>query len=533
MKERLKPMRMPAVLAATALLLATTGDRLLPARALTTPAAADEALSVAPAFPDFTLFGWVSPPASLADSARYAEVAGAGLNLVLPALDDTGGIADVGMQLDLAQQNGLRVIAWDERFQALADTDVNADSVIDVIVADRSGHPALAGYYLGDEPSPAAFSLLAGIHRKLRERDPVHPGWNNLFGYQIFGAEGPFLDYTVGYLDSIRPAVLCNDQYDFLQTGDRGQFVKNAVLLNELARARGIPFWCVIQLTAHHIFRDLDEGELRWQVSHLLAYGARGVGYFTYWTPPADTFWNWQPAVISAEGARTAWYDVLAAFNPRVRTAGEVLARTAWITTQHAGSVPEGGQGFVADDWIAAVEGRAAIGQFADPGGARYALVANSDSLEARTVALVIPGAEPVMRLGEAPGSWHPVPATASAFGARIDLDLPAGDFVLLRLGGTGSGGASGSNPGLDLAPNPARATCRFSIGAAVSGATFEILDAHGRRIWARALAPGRSTLTWDGRDQHGARVRGGMYFARIRDDRGTAVRRFAWLGAR
>jgi hypothetical protein len=530
----LRTIRTIAVLAATAALLATTGDRLLPPRVLTPPAAAEHAIEGAPGFPEFALFGWVSPPASLADSARYAEMAAAGLNLVLPALDDTGGLADVGPQLDLAQRNGLRVIAWDERFQRIIEPGIDADSMIQAIVATHRDHPALAGYYLGDEPAPSLFPLLANVHARLRELDPAHPGWNNLFGLQAFDEVTPFLEYTRDYADTVKPAILCNAQYDFLRTGDRLQFIENVSRLNALARGYGIPFWTIVQLVEHHIFRGLEAGELRWQVSHLLAYGARGIGYFTYWTPPPSTFWNWQPAVITVDGARTPWFDVLAAFNPRVRAAGEALARAAWITTQHAGGTPPGGQGFVPDDWVAAVEGRAAIGQFSDPGGARYVLVANSDSLAPRTIALVLPGAEPVTRLGAGAGAWMPVAGAAAPGGVRVEVDLDAGDFALLRLGGAGNGNAaSGSNPGLDLAPNPARDTCRFSIAAAVGGATLEIIDAHGRRVWARALPPGRSTVQWNGVTDRGARAAGGMYFARVRDDRGTAVRRFAWLGTR
>jgi hypothetical protein len=177
------------------------------------------------------------------------------------------------------------------------------------------------------------------------------------------------------------------------------------------------------------------------------------------------------------------------------------------------------------------VGGRAAIGQFAGEDGARLVLVVNSDSLNAQTITLEIPGAEPIMRLGASRGNWTPVVGNDTSDGVRVALVIPPGDFVLVRLGGTGSSGASGSNPGLDIAPNPARGTCRFSIAAAVSGAMFEIIDAHGRRIWARALPPGRSTLQWDGRTDRGGLAPGGVYFARIRDDRGTRVRRLVWLG--
>lgn len=521
--------RMPMLLAGAALLLSATGDRLAPP-----PASPRVAATVATGLPRFTLFGWVSPPASFADSARYAEMAQAGLNLALPALDDTGGLADMGpAQLDLAARNGLRVLVWDARFERLIEPGIDGDSLLDVITGDYGSHPALAGYYLGDEPQPDLYPLLAWVHAGLRARDPSHPGWNNLLGRSAYGSATALEDRLRAYADTVQPAVLCNDQYDFTTNGDRGQFFENVTRLSLVAREFGVPFWCVVQLVEHQGYRALTQGELRWQVSHLLAYGAHGVGYFTYWTPPPSAFWNWAPAVIAPDGSRTSWFVVLAAFNPRVRAAGEVLADLAWIATGHAGSVPAGGQAFVADDWVAAVEGRAAVGEFADATDGRWLLVANSDSLAAQTIALTLPRADSVTWL-EAGGAWQTAPALHVTDGLRVEVPLEAGDFRLLRVyGAAPDDGASGARPGLDLTPNPARGACRFTVSAAVGGAMLEIIDAGGRRVWARTLAPGRSTVVWDGATDGGGPAPRGIYFARLRDDRGAAVRRLAWLGTR
>jgi hypothetical protein len=376
--------------------------------------------------------------------------------------------------------------------------------------------------------------VLSRAHAELRERDPSHPGWNNLLGRAAFQSAAGLDAYVRSYADTVHPVVLCNAQYDFLRTGDQRLFFENVTQLGALARDYGVPFWVIVQLVEHSGFRALTDGELRWQVSHLLAYGARGVGYFTYWTPLPDPAWNWQPAVIDDDGTRTRWFDLLAAFNPYVREAGETLAQLAWITTQHSGSVPPGAQGFVPDDWVASAEGRAAIGQFAGALGERYLLVANSDSLSSQALALTLPGADSVERLMPAGPAWTPAPATPVTGGLRVAFTLESGGVTLLRVHGAGGGsGASGSNPGLELAPNPARGICRFSVAAAVGGATLEIIDAGGRRIWSRRLPPGRSAVQWDGETDRGDRAPGGLYFARIRDDRGTAVRRLAWLGSR
>ena len=73
---------------------------------------------------------------------------------------------------------------------------------------------------------------------------------------------------------------------------------------------------------------------------------------------------------------------------------------------------------------------------------------------------------------------------------------------------------------GLQVTPNPAAAVQNLALTLPRAGdVRAAIFDAGGRRV--RALAEGRfaagaSTLTWDGRDDRGGRVRAGLYFVRV-----------------
>jgi hypothetical protein len=324
--------------------------------------------------------------------------------------------------------------------------------------------------------------------------------------------------------------VLCNNHYDFLRGHDRGSFVENAAALGGIADEHGIPFWSYVLLVEHGPYRGLDPGELRWQVSHLLAYGARGIGYFTYWTPAPDPKWNWKPAVIDYDGTRGPWYDVLVAFNPGVRAAGETIAGLTWLSTQHAGSVPPGGVAFAPDDWIRAVGGRAAIGRFAGASGARYVLVANSDSLAAATVVLALPRTRRAWRLGGAADAWSEVAAEPEVGGARFPVALDSGGFALLRLE---ADPAAAPGPVLAVGPNPANGAVRFAASHIAPGARLEIMDAAGRPVWSSALTPNAGPLTWNGQREGGGVARPGIYFARVTDAGGVTIARFSWLGAR
>jgi hypothetical protein len=474
----------------------------------------------------FTLFGWLSPPPESTTADRVGEMAGLSFNLTLPAQHDAGRVADNLQRLDWARDHGMRCLIWDDRMNGAWHWLPTFEDTLDQIVADYKDHPAFWGYYLGDEPPSWEWPLLQRLRAALRARDPVHPAWNNLIGRVMYPSRAAYEDTLSEYAGLFDPVVLSSDQYDFTVTGDRNQFVENIVALRTVADSRAIPFWAIVQLIPHSIYRPLDPGELRWQVSELLAYGARGVGYFTYWPPDPDPAIQWGKTIIGNDGRPTDWYGTIREFNVGVRAAGEALARSRWKRTTHSGSVPPSGVAFTPDDWIADVDGRAAIGEFDGPGNERYVLIANSDSLAARTIRLRFQSSVGARALVLAPG--QPPPSVETSGGATwLSLSLDAGGFALMSL--TAPGGAASA---LAVMPNPASGVVSFAVQATGSNARVEVLDANGRRIWSRTVA-GPATLFWRGELDAGGTAKPGVYFARVTGASPSGATRFTWMGAK
>jgi hypothetical protein len=364
-----------------ALLLAATGagDRPAAAGRIAAPAAAAERAPASDALPRFALFGWVSPPRAFASAERYAELAGAGFNVTVLAWEDSGTVADNRARLEWTRALGVRNLLLDMDLVNVPPGDSSALAWADTVAARYRDDPAFLGYYLGDEPRRDEFAQKAWYFALLRERDPAHPSWNNLNGRQAFASRDAWLDYTRAYVDEVKPAVLCNDQYDLLVDGDRDQLVENVAGLAAIAREHGLPFWGIVQLVEHGAFREVSAPLLRWQVAQWLAYGARGIGVFTYWTPAPDPVYDWQPAMITVDGERTARYDMVRDLNARLLPLGEELSRLQWLATEYAGFLPAGGTAFAPDSLLEEVEGRAAIATFADSSGAPCLFVANPD----------------------------------------------------------------------------------------------------------------------------------------------------------
>ncbi len=519
-----------AVALATSVL--SPADRPIAAGRVVSGAAAAFPSAPAAALPRFALFGWVSPPRESTTAARYAELAGAGFNVTGLAWADSGLASENQLRLDYTRPHGVRNLLFDQQLENIRFPDTSTYHWADSVAARYRGDSAFLGYYLGDEPPASQFTELGNYFALLAARDPSHPSWNNLNGRLTFATLAEWLTYTRDYVAAVHPAVLCNDQYDFLDSGDRHQLVENVAGLAAVARENGVPFWGIVLLTKHGSYRQVTTGMLRWQIAQWLSYGARGIGYFTYWTPAPDVNLDWQPAMIEwGTGNRTAMYDTVKTLNARLRPLGEYLAGLQWLATEHAGSVPIGGTTFAGDSLLAAVEGRAAIGEFADSAGTPHLFVANDDSLGARTITLTLGGrGRRAWRLRDDGGAWDELSVSGSN---RLSLPLEAGDFALLRLSGACDSLVAGAcTLRLSLGPNPARGAVRFSLSGASGATTLEILDLSGRRVWSRSFPGGSAGVAWSGERTGGGRAHAGVYFVRLEDARGVLVRRLSWLGA-
>ncbi len=112
-----------------------------------------------------------------------------------------------------------------------------------------------------------------------------------------------------------------------------------------------------------------------------------------------------------------------------------------------------------------------------------------------------------------------------------ITLNLPPGDFALLRIEGTEGQAGETLGPVLLVSGQPARGVARFDLMRVGAGAKLQIFDAAGRPLWETTLLPGDRTASWNGTAADGRRMPPGIYFARLRDNRGAATARAVWLG--
>jgi hypothetical protein len=383
-----------------------------------------------PLLPDgrFPIAAWVAPPVRETNDERYAEYAAAGFTVALFALEDRFEEASNRLRLEVAARHGIHVIPRDGRVHPDEADLPGWRADIESLVVDYGAYPALLGYFLADEPARKTFRSLGILTRHFAARDSLHPTYVNLYGLSPsgHGYDGmPYSRWLESFLDEVRPSFFSIDHYTLLEERDSPQLSASLDSTAQVAVRRGVPFWSILQLTPHLKFRPLGESELRYQANLSLAHGARGIVWFTYWSPNPNEEYRYRSGPISYEGRRNPSYDLVARVNAEVQALGQEMSPLAWRETRHSGRLPMGGRGLSGAEWIRALAGAdAAIGFFAGQGGRQYALVVNRDyrrQTEAR-----IEASGPLER-------WTAKASTYVPMGPEVTIKLQPGGTVLLR----------------------------------------------------------------------------------------------------
>jgi hypothetical protein len=249
----------------------------------------------------------------------------------------------------------------------------------------------LAGFNFYDEPGAGWFATLAKALAISRELAPQLLPYVNLL-------PSDDATYYRNFVDVVKPSLISFDRYPLLSEGrEDANYFHNWSIVRGAALYGDIPSWVYIQTLAYNNHREPTAAELLWQINISLAYGAKGIQYFTYWTPEAARGEGFGPALITVDGKRTPRYDAAKQINTGwLHQVGRELKPLVSESVVHANEtpLPNGAVGFAPTNLISAVSGNSVVvGTFRSRDAAmsdRWVLVANrSHSAQARAVVAV------------------------------------------------------------------------------------------------------------------------------------------------
>lgn len=375
----------------------------------------------------FIVTFWCGPPLDELTDERAREIAAAGFNVIGPPCEGNRGPRRNLRALDVAARHGLRVWIGDGRFSELRALPAGWEERLEEAVALYREHPALGAYFVEDEPTVADLERVGVVIERLHRADPDGIAYVNL--YPDYAAEqelGPasYETYLEKFLES-GPRLLSYDYYPFGEKKDRSSFFENLHTIRNAALRRRIPFMLIVLAMPHGPYRDPTESELAWQIFHALAFGARGISYFAYWTPVqvahADK-WQFRRGLIE-NGKPTIHYAQAARLNREARAFARALGPFESIGI--ADSRGEVGAAFPIGPIESVEGGPITAGLFGNAAGDLAVLLVNRDYHQPVTARLQLrDSAQPPEVLDLETRSWSSL--------TDLSIPIPAGRGRLL-----------------------------------------------------------------------------------------------------
>jgi hypothetical protein len=395
--------------------------------------------------PDFPIGLFWPPHPYASTAARFAEIKDAGFDFVI-----SGNYAGDGnifqYQLDLARTAGLTMLISDDiqirnmsRWFSISDNPADFLSITPAEAREfytrarnaYGPYSSLAGFNFYDEPGPGWFGTLARALAVSRELAPQLLPYINLFP-----SDDPA--YYRDFVDIVKPSLVSFDRYPLLSEGrEDANYFHNWKIVRDAALRGDVPSWVFIQTLAYNGHREPTAAELLWQINISLAYGAKGIQYFTYWTPEAARGEGFGPALITVDGKRTSRYYAAQKINTTwLHQVGRELKPLVSETVVHANEspLPNSTVGFTPTDLVTNIAGSpVVVGTFRSRDTAikdRWLLVANrSHSTSAKATVTLNPGTVSGVEV------FQPISrAFTSTRGNGVPLTLAPGAATLLQL---------------------------------------------------------------------------------------------------
>lgn len=262
----------------------------------------------------FAIGFWVAPRTDENLDARYAEIAEANFTFVI-GLCGARNPPDAVEQLRLCEKHNLK---------ALVPLD---SQPLDKLPDGQ----ACWGYSVVDEPNASQFPALRKTVDALRQSRPGKLAYINLFPNYASPAQlgsKTYDEHVARFVSEVRPDVLSMDHYPIFKPDADGRenYCRNLEVMRRDSLGADIPFWNFFNTMPYGPHTDPTEAQLRWQIFTSLAYGAKGVMYFCYWTPRGDEFPK-GGAILTADGRHTRHYDEAKRINAGLKQLGPTLMK--------------------------------------------------------------------------------------------------------------------------------------------------------------------------------------------------------------
>jgi hypothetical protein len=338
------------------------------------------------------------------------------------------------------QEAGLSCFVTDRRINGYDWTKLPAEADLRKNIAEAlaqtGGSPAAIGFYLRDEPHASLMPGMGRVSKILKELAPGMWPYVNLFPYRVSAERLGTPDYDTYVkmlVDTIGQPFLSYDNYSLVNGEMLEPFYNNLEIVRRVSQETHTPFWNCILANSHFNYMEPSDATFHLQVYATLAYGGRGIQYFTYYTPHHG---NYRLGAVDQFGNRTATWDALRRVNLELHALAPTMVNLRSTGVYHDPDVPEYGKPLSESRLVRRVTMTQRlvkqparpcflIGEFEDDRGRPYLMLVNKDLHNSFQFSLELKEKErKLIRICNYSGKEE-------AFGREMDWLAPGGGILL------------------------------------------------------------------------------------------------------
>lgn len=332
---------------------------------------------------EFVIMPWGETPT---DSTTLNEIYDCGFNLA--------GFVGTG-DLKRISHAGLKAIVYDNSIQVgdaeskLSEAEISKR--VNGIVEKTANDNSVFGYYLRDEPGSAIFPGLKRWKDAWTRATPQKMAYINLFPVYASNEEQlqakDYEDYLEKYVSTVKPTFISYDNYSLMK-GDslRKGYFENLGAVRNIALKNNIPFWNIVLSNSHFEYAEPSYPGLCFQLYTTLAYGGKGISYFTYFAPRSG---NYRFAPIDQFGHKTPTWFILQNVNLQMHAIGKAYTKLKSVNVFHSPAMTECKDGIESSHFLSSLTGdNLLVGEFEDINETPYIIVVNKSLVKSQYVDL-------------------------------------------------------------------------------------------------------------------------------------------------
>lgn len=266
-----------------------------------------------------------------------------------------------------------------ERFKKGTDTTLY---IIDSLTTIYNSFSSFSGYFLSNKPGLNDLAPLAILTDYLTSRFPTHNYIINAYPEYATSAEldtAVYTDYLSALSEKLRPKFLSFEHFSIVDDDIRPEYFSNLEAARQNTIKHNVPFWAYALLVAFDDHPVVAHSHVRFQLYSGLAYGAKGVQYYSF-RPPKNNSYEYGDALLSVEGDPTDALAFTRLINSEIEKLGPTLMRLTSTGVYFSNPVPPHGRAFTPGLPIIKIDSPSILaGFFVDEFGHRYVLFVNTD----------------------------------------------------------------------------------------------------------------------------------------------------------